>query len=130
MKKLLMFVLSMGLYVGAHAAFSVTDGPIKNSGTPVTLTVSSTTLTKCPTTQTSGRVGVYISNPSTSAVAGFIGDCTSTALAITIRPFEFARNTGDTSMDYIPLREDVCLWLISTDVSFASKSIHYQEVIK
>lgn len=132
MKKLMLVGLLM-LAGKLYAEPLVIEAPIKAVGTPVTLAISSTTLTKLPTTQLSGRQGVYVSNPSTSIIAGFMGDCTSTSLASTIRPFEFARTTtavGDASMQFFPLREDICLWLISIDVTASSKNIHYQEIKK
>lgn len=133
MKKLILFgmlFLPASIILGAPL---FTESPIKSVGTPVTVAISSTTQTKVPTDQLSGRVGVYISNPSTNTIAGFMGNCTSTTLASTIRPFELGRTTnlvGDASMLYLPMREDVCLWLISIDVTAASKNIHYQEVVK
>lgn len=111
------------------AGIRVSESPIADYGTPVTVSISSTTITKVPTSQLSGRFGIYISNPSTNIgdVAGFFGNCSSTALASTIRPIVIStRNV--VGMDYIPMREDVCLWLISIPTTAASQSIHYQEV--
>lgn len=132
MKKLMFLVfLSVG-YLEAAPLF--TDAPINAVGTPTTIAISSTTQTKVPSTQTlSSRVGIYLSNPSTSSVAGFIGDCSTTTFATSIRPIEFSNTQGGTVTNfpfYVPLRVDTCLWLISTDVTFASKNIHYQEVSK
>lgn len=134
MKKLLALVTFLLLaYCVLNAAPPVSEAPIKEAGTPVTIAISSTTLTKVPTTQTTGRVGVYVVNPSTTAVAGFLGNCSSTALASTIRPFQIALNSansisGGSGINYIDVRDDVCLWLISLNVVSDSQNIHIQEV--
>lgn len=132
MKKLLLSLGFIGCFaLTVKAAPLVTESPVNGYGTPVTLAVSSTTFTKLPTTQTSGRVGVYVTNPSTRPVAGFFGDCTSTALATTIRPIQFAlvtAGTGDANTQYFSMREDVCLWLIELQTDTASQNVHYQEI--
>jgi hypothetical protein len=132
MKRLLfMLAIGVGLAGSIEAAPIVLDAPIRDSGTPVTIAISSTTLTKLPTSQTSGRVGVYVDNPSSAGnadVSGFFGNCTSTALASTIRPIVIS--TAAVTTDYFPMREDVCLWLISLQTGSASINVHYQEVIK
>lgn len=133
MKKLIIFGFSLAVCAVMKAEPLHTESPIKEAGTPVTIAISSTTLTKVPSSQMSGRLGVYVHNPSTWAVAGFMGNCTSTALASTIRPIQFAIqtvNTGPTAIQYFPLREDVCLWLISLYTVDATSNIHYQEVKK
>ncbi len=122
------FVLSALLMsMKCLAATPVAEAPIKDFGVPVTISISTSTLTKVPSSQTSGRMGIFIDAPYTNnaRVVGFFGNCTSTALAATIRPIEIApaTNTG-----YISLREDVCLWLVSLHT--AAESIHYQEVLQ
>lgn len=117
--------------ISKGAGVPVVEAPINGYGTPVTISISSTTLTKIPTSQTSGRFGIYVNNPSTRPVAGFFGDCSSTALAATIRPIQFSLttvNTGPSDVRYFSMREDVCLWLISIITDTGSQSIHYQEV--
>lgn len=106
----------------------VVESPVNDYGTPVTVSISSTTLTKVPTSQTSGRMGVFLNNPSpdVSAIQGFFGNCTSTSLANTIRPI--ALSTGTTGGRYISMREDVCLWFIAVSSINASQPLHYQEV--
>lgn len=129
------FLLTIGFLTGCSfaqaAGVPVVESPILGYGTPTTVSISSSTLTKVPTSQTAGRNGVYVTNPSTNSVAGFLGDCTSTALASTIRPIQFSIATVGISENifYFPIREDVCLWLISLN-SGAATSIHYQEVKK
>lgn len=133
MRKFIVACFGLFITYAVIAAPPVTEAPIKDFGTPVTVAISSTTLTKVPTSQASGRNGIYISNPSTSAVAGFLGNCTSTALASTIRPFQISlqdSSLGPAQMFFVPIREDVCMWLISVDVTASSKNVHYQEVIK
>lgn len=115
-----------------YAAPLVTEAPVNGYGTPVTIAISTVTLTKVPTNQTSGRVGIYINNPSTTAVAGFLGDCTSTSIATTVRPIQLSLTTvgtGPSDLFYISMREDVCLWLISLLTSgAASQNVHVQEL--
>jgi hypothetical protein len=128
MKKLVFFVsvLFLALIVKAAAPL-VTDAPVLGYGPPVTVAISSTTLTKVPTTQTSGRVGIYFDNSSTNTarMVGFFGDCTSTSLAVSIRPIEIAPGNNST---YFSMREDVCLWLLDLNTAAASENAHYQEV--
>jgi hypothetical protein len=127
------FILVFGTLVcftwNAHAAPPVAEAPIKDYGIPVTVAISSTTITKIPTSQTSGRMGVFIDNPSTNTgnFVGFLGNCTSTALASTIRPFEISPGANST---YIPIREDVCIWLLDSSSAASSENVHYQEVIQ
>lgn len=130
MKRFLFVTVVSLLAAKAYAAPPVILSPIKDYGTPVTVAISSTTLTKVPTSQTSGRVEVYVSNASTRPVTGFFGNCTSTALASTIRPIRIVNDTTEQGSKVFPIREDVCLWLISTETVTDSQSIHYQEVIK
>lgn len=127
MKKLL-FVAVMLIGAGvAYSAPPVAEAPVKGYGTPVTIAISSTTLTMVPSSQTSGRAGIIFDNPNTNTgyMVGFYGDCTSTALANTIRPVEIGPSTNST---FISLREDVCLWLITTNTAISSENAHYQEV--
>jgi len=129
MKYFIFGFIVLSFYVSLEGAPLVAEAPIKEYGTPVTLAISSTTLTKLPTNQTSGRMGVYVSNPATNgdAVSGFLGDCTSTALASTIRPIIIS-TTPTFNNRYFPIREDVCLWLIALNTAVASTSVHYQEI--
>lgn len=126
-KSLLLFGFLILSGVAAKAAPLVAEAPISGYGTPVTVSVSSTTLTQVPSSQTVGRIGIFIDNPYTNTghIVGFIGNCTSTALASTIRPIEIAPASNST---YFPLREDACMWLLDTNTSAASESVHYQEV--
>lgn len=124
MKKSILLI-SLLLPAYSMAATPVAETPINDFGTPVTISISTSTLTKVPSSQTSGRFGIFLDNPATNnaRVVGFFGNCTSTAVASTIRPIEIAQATNST---YFPMREDVCLWLISLNTS--AESIHYQEV--
>lgn len=125
-KLLLMTAFGLLFSLKAEAAPLVAEAPINGYGTPETVAISSTTLTKVPTSQTSGRLGIFIDNPSTntSSMVGFMGNCTSTALASTIRPLVFSP-AADSA--FIGIREDVCLWLLSLDTGEASENVHVQE---
>ena len=103
----------------------VAEAPVNGYGTPVTVSISTSTLTMVPTSQTAGRIGIYIDNPNSNnaRVVGFFGNCTSTALASTIRPVEIAPSSNST---YFSMNDSVCLWLISLHTS--AESVHYQEV--
>jgi len=128
MKKAVYFVLLLG--GSAYAAPPVAEAPIKDYGTPTTVSISTDTgaaaaWTKVPTTQTTGRMGVLLAVPSgnTGNILGHLGNCTSTSIATSIRPLQYARGTNS---PLITLRDDVCLWLITSHT--AAESIHYQEV--
>lgn len=125
MKKFLFLVSLLGST--AFAAPPVMEAPIKSNGTPVTISIDNSTLTKVPSSQTSGRIGIFIDAPSTNTgnLVGFLGNCTSTALASTIRPVEI---TPSATTAFYPLREDVCLWLITTHSG--PENAHYQEVVQ
>jgi hypothetical protein len=111
------------------AGVPVVESPINGYGTPVTVAIASGTLTKVPTSQTSGRLGVYVSLPQgNTGMVGFLGDCTSTAIASTIRPIEISTGTGKLPDHYFPIREDVCLWLISLNTNVLTQNMHYQEI--
>jgi len=125
MKRIVLFLTAVGMGALCHAAPPVSEAPISAVGTPTTISIDNSTLTKVPSSQTSGRIGVFVDNPATNSgkMVGFFGNCTSTALANTIRPIEIAPGTNST---YFPIREDVCLWLITTNGS--AENLHYQEV--
>ncbi len=116
------------------AAPLVMEAPISGFGTPASIAISSTTMTMVPSSQTVGRVGVYISLPSNTPtglpVAGFFGNCTSNSVANTVLPIEIASSSSTTTNRYFQMREDVCLWLRSLDTTSASRTIHYQEIKK
>lgn len=132
MKRYLMalfFILSSSLVYSA--APLVSEAPISGYGTPVTIAISSTTLTKVPSSQTSGRVGVYVALPQgNTGMVGFFGDCSSTALASTIRPIEISSATGMFASGYFPIREDVCMWLLSLNANASTQNLNYQEIKK
>lgn len=133
MKKIILAVLCLLTYTVAWSAFNVSEAPVNGSGTPGQVYVSTTTLTKVPSSQTSGRMGMFVSIQSTGTLfgfSGFYGDCTSTSLSSALRPIVIATQT-QTANTYISMREDVCLWLISMDVATSTTSvINYQEIKK
>lgn len=131
MKKLILASILAVTPWFSYSAVPVAEAPINGYGTPTSVAVSSTTLTKVPTSQTSGRMGIFISNPSNASalpVTGFYGNCTSNSVAVTVRPIEIVSSSTTITNRYFSMREDVCLWLLSQDPSAASKSIFYQEV--
>ena len=112
-----------------QAAPLVSEAPINGYGTPVTISVSSTTFTKVPSSQTSGRMGVFVSLPQgNTGMVGFYGDCNSTSIATTVRPIEISTATGMFGFGYFSMREDVCLWLLSLNTNVSSQTLNYQEV--
>lgn len=129
MKVLLGFALGLFFCGAAQAASLTAQAPIKGYGTPVTVSISSVTATKVPTSQTSGRMGIFLNNPATNshAVTGFYGDCTSNSVANTIQPI-YLQTSSSTASVYLSMREDVCLWLLSLKTNAATQDIHYQEV--
>lgn len=127
MQKIIVAGFGLFLSCSLYAAPPVMEAPISGYGTPVTIAISSTTLTMVPSSQTSGRVGIFIDVPYTVThpVAGFFGNCTSTSLANTIRPIEIS---SESARSYISMNQDVCLWLLSLNVAAATQNIHYQEI--
>lgn len=134
MKKLFLALVVFLQIAPVFAAPPVMETPVNGYGTPATLLISNATLTMVPssnTVQTSGRVGIFVSNPSTNStypMVGFFGNCTSTSLASTIRPIEITSSSTTITNRYFSMREDVCLWLISMDPLAGMRPIHYQEV--
>jgi hypothetical protein len=125
MKKLFVLCVAMAAKEAFAAGVPTIESPIRDYGTPTTVSISTSTLTKVPTSQTSGRIGIFIDAPSTNSgrTVGFFGDCSSTSIATTVRPLEISPGTNTS---YLALREDVCLWLLSTHTS--AENVHYQEV--
>ena len=126
MKKLIVsLALGFGFCVLLEAAPPVAEAPVTGYGTPTTVSISTSSFTKVPTSQTSGRMGIFIDNPATNSgrMVGIFGDCSSTSIATTVRPLELSAGNNTS---YIPIREDVCLWLLSLHTS--AESVHYQEI--
>jgi hypothetical protein len=105
---------------------TVTEGSFNEAGTGETVSVSSFTLTKVPTTQDDGRVGFFVSISSTNAGAlvGFAGDCSAAQYANTVRPIRV--NPGSNSVWY-KFNQGVCLWLINTGGAGAENA-HVQQM--
>lgn len=128
-KRFLMgFTLMAGLAVNSFAGKPlVADAPISGVGTAATISVSITVWTLVPTSQTDGRVGILVNNPSTNSAAmvGVLSaDCDgSITTATTVRPLEFATSTDFT---FIPVNDDVCLYLLSLNGS--AENVHVQDV--
>lgn len=119
------FILAIGSLI--HGAPMTMEAPIRDYGTPTTVSISTSAWTMVPTTSTTGRIGIYVDVPATAnaSMVAHIGNCTSTAVATTVRPIEIVK--GEQS-SYFPLRDDVCLWVLS--LHSAAESLHYQEVKK
>lgn len=127
MKRILALLGFLLIPAAVLAAPPVAEAPIKDIGIPVTVSISTSVLTMVPTSQTVGRMGIFIDAPSSNSarVVGFLDHCTATTNASTIRPIEIAPGTNSS---YFGIREDVCLWLISLNTS--AENIHYQEVLQ
>lgn len=130
MKRLFLICFLISVTKLSYSATPVAEAPVNGYGTAVTVSISTDTglaaaWTKIPTSQTSGRLGIFLDAPATNTgrIVGHFGNCTSTALATSIRPIEIAPASNSS---YIPLREDVCLWIITLNSSV--ENIHYQEV--
>lgn len=126
------FILSALIFAkkGFCLGVPVNEAPINGYGTPANVSISTDTgitsaWTMVPPSQTSGRMGVFLSVPSanTGDIVGHVGNCTSTSIATSVRPVKLLK--GATTALY-PLREDVCLWLVTTHT--AAETISYQEV--
>lgn len=131
MKKTLIFFFLIGAAMKCRAVgVPTTESPILGFGTPTTISISTDTLltsawTKIPSSQTSGRFGIFIDVPNTNTgkLVGHYGNCNSTAIATSVRPIEISPSSNTT---YLSMREDVCLWAITTHT--AAENVHYQEV--
>lgn len=128
MRKLILLALTLAVLPlsGAFAAKPlVAEAPITDYGTPVTVSVSSFTLTQIPTSQTAGRTGIFLDVPSTNTgnLVGHFGNCSAAAVAATIRPLEVPPSASSV---FIPIAPNVCLWVITTHTS--AENVHYQEV--
>jgi len=114
------FIMGGRLCYGAPAT---AEAPISGWSTPETLTVSNSAWTKATTTQLSGRYGIVVSVPAANNanMVGLLGNCTSTAVATTVRPFEFVKG----GFTVVPTNENVCLWLMT--LHSGSESAHTQQ---
>lgn len=126
--KLSLAVLSLAVLstINAKAAPLVTEAPITSGGTPSTLSVSTSAWTKAPETSTlPGRTGVLISVPAsnTANMVGHIASCTSTSVAISVRPMEFVKGNGFT---LVPVADSICVYLLS--INGSAESVHVQEI--
>ena len=130
--KTIVFLSFLFLSVCASAAGVPTvEQPINGYGTPTTVAVSTTSFTKVPTSQTSGRFSVYVSMPvtNTASIVGHFGNCSSTSIANSVAgPIQITTTTFKS--ERFDIREDVCLWLLSLSTSASSENIHYQETKK
>ena len=134
MKKIIYTAILFGLILSPFAVMALEWGSgggssnetIKSYGTPATISISTSAWTKVPAaTALSARAGFVVSLPASASanMVGHFGDCTSTAVATTVRPIELVKGNGFT---FIPLRSDVCLWLLS--IHTAAENMHVQEV--
>lgn len=125
MRKLIVAAVLSVCAVGVKAAPPVYEMPVTYYGTPTTVSVTTTTWTKVPDSSTlTGRTGVLVNNPNANStrMLGHLGDCSSTSVAITVGPLEFAPGTDFT---VVPIPDQVCLWVISLT---ATQDVHVQEI--
>ena len=102
-----------------------TEVSISTIGTPTTVSVSTSAWTMVPAASSmTGREGIMVSLPTTlnAVVVGHLGNCTSTAVATTVRPLEFAKG----GFVLVPVGPGVCLWTLSLHTG--AESIHVQEI--
>ncbi len=128
MKKLTLFTLATLATIAVKASPLVQETPVKSVGTPTTVAISTSAWTKVPASSTlSGRSGVIVDAPATlnANLVGILDSCTSTAVAITVRPIEVIK--GNSYLD-IPIGDSVCLYLLSLHTG--AESIHIQEYKK
>lgn len=125
-----MAVISLMVGLGLSKANAgkplVAEAPTNDFGTPTTVSVSSSTLTKVPATQTTGRVGFWLDSPSTNTgnLVGQQGNCTSAPAASTIRPIEISPSANTA---FYPLSDQQCLWLITTNTG-AAENVHTEDI--
>lgn len=100
------------------------EAPIFNYGTPVSTDISTSTWTRVPSSNLTGRAGFFITNKSTNTanMFGHFGSSTTPTLATSVRPIVF--KAGITM--YIPASSDVVIWLLSGASS--SETVDVQEV--
>lgn len=121
MKSLFLLALAMAATTAAVASPLSTETPIRSVGTPVTVSVATATWTKVTTT--SGQTGYIVSTSSaTSYMAGHLGNCTSTSIATTVRPFSFVPG----AFTLIPVADNICLWTLNLGAS--AENMHVQGI--
>lgn len=118
------FMLVCG--VTAKAGMWGREISFSEAGTATTVSVSTSTWTKVPAASSlARRAGVVVSVPAsnTANVVGHLGGCSSTSIAITVRPMEFVKGGGFT---LVPIDENVCLYLLS--IHTGAENVHVQEI--
>lgn len=111
--------------VGGGDAVSTQELSFSAFGTPTTLSVSTSAWTLAPAASSlTSRTGVTVSVPAsnTANIVAHVGDCPSTAVAISVRPMELIRGNGFT---FFPVNNDACVWLLSLHT--AAENVHVQE---
>jgi len=105
---------------------SATEVSISTVGTSTTIEISTSAWTLVPAASSlSGRNGLTVSVPSTNNanIVAHPGNCISTAVATTVRPYEVAKGNGFT---LFPFDNSVCLWALSLHTS--TESVHVVEI--
>lgn len=129
MRKTWFWMAVVGLLVCAGSARADIWGreiSISAGGTPTTVSISTSAWTKVPAASSlARRAGVVVSVPAsnTANVVGHLGGCSSTSIAITVRPMEFVKGGGFT---LVPIDENVCLYLLS--IHTGAENVHVQEI--
>lgn len=126
MKKLLVLLI-LAVSFGTVHADNVREVPFTSASGSETVSISSFTFTKIPTTQVDGRWGFYVGVPSTNTgdIVGVAGNCTSTSVATTVRPIQMIKGTSSYFFKY---NQGMCLWLITTHTS--AENVHVEQVIQ
>lgn len=121
----LVSMLSVGLYAESNYAPMVEEATILGYGTPATISISNSAWTKVPTTAYGSRSGFVVSVPASNNanMVGHLANCTSTAIATTVRPIEIIKGNGFT---LFPAGNGVCLWLLS--LHSGAENAHVQEI--
>lgn len=126
MKKWLYAVPLLFLSVYVHAGKPlVAEAPVNEVGTGTTVSISTSAWTKVPTSQTSGRTGIKVCNPSNNSGTMYgvmSSNSSSPTEATSVRPIEI--QAGENPI--IPISDRLYLYLISGHS--AAESAHVQEI--
>lgn len=127
MKTVFIAFMAMAFASIAKSATITKELPADGYGTPVTVSVSSFTLTKLPTYSTlPNRSGIVLNvpNSNTGDIVGHFGNCSSAPAASTVRVLEIGPAQSDR---FFPVGPNSCLWVITTNTTGA-ENVHIQEV--
>ena len=118
-------VAALSTFVRASSPL-VAEAPVNSVAAATTVSISTSTWTLVPTSNTAGRFGVLVNNPSgnNARMVGVLSTNSSTPTeATTVRPLEFAPATDFT---FLPVSDKIYVYLLSLHTS--AESVHVQEV--